>query len=181
MKHDVIAKRYANALIQIATEKQAIDDFEKELQIIKEVFVHNQELMGFLENPNIELGEKKAMIEKAFSSFSQEILNMMFLLIDRKREEVMIEIVDMYVELANQVRNIADATVYSVRLLTDEEKRAVTETFAKLCGKGTIRIHNVVDDELLGGIKVRIGNRIFDGSLQGKIARIRRELIAEKA
>ncbi|MGQ0452459.1 F0F1 ATP synthase subunit delta, partial [Bacillus sp. SS-TM] len=60
------------------------------------------------------------------------------------------------------------------------EKLNIAEAFAKRTGKDAIRVKNVVDEDLLGGIKVRIGNRIYDGSLQGKLARIQRELMKNR-
>ncbi len=181
MKQELVAKRYADALVQIAREKQSINIFEEELKVVKEVVSHNKEFSIFLRSPNIESAKKKAMVQNAFASLSKEIVNTILLLIDSRRENTVVEIVDMYIELANKERNIADATVYSIRQLTEEEKYAIAETFAKICGKAAIRIHNVIDDNLLGGIKVRIDNRIYDGSLQGKITQIRRELIKKSA
>ena len=62
-------------------------------------------------------------------------------------------------------------------LLTEEETKAISTTFAKKLGKKDLRIENIVDSNLLGGIKLRIGNRIYDGSLQGKLERLERQLL----
>lgn len=61
-----------------------------------------------------------------------------------------------------------------------KKKLNIAEAFAKRTGRDAIRVKNVVDEDLLGGIKVRIGNRIYDGSLQGKLARIQRELMKNR-
>ena len=66
--------------------------------------------------------------------------------------------------LANEERGVADATVYSIRPLTEAETEAFLQAFAAKIGKDRLRIENIVDSNLLGGIKVRIGNRIYDGS-----------------
>ena len=67
--------------------------------------------------------------------------------------------------------------MYSVRPLTEDEQTALSSSFAKKVGKQSLRITNVTDENLLGGIKVQIGTRIYDGSLQGKLTRLERELI----
>ena len=67
-----------------------------------------------------------------------------------------------------------------ILLVFYQKKRNIAEAFAKRTGKDAIRVKNVVDEDLLGGIKVRIGNRIYDGSLQGKLARIQRELMKNR-
>ncbi|MDG2794817.1 F0F1 ATP synthase subunit delta, partial [Vibrio parahaemolyticus] len=119
-------------------------------------------------------------LANVFGSVSESILNTLYILIDNKRIDILSDIANEYVVLANEERNVADATVYSTRLLSEEEKLNIAEAFAKRTGKDAIRVKNVVDEDLLGGIKVRIGNRIYDGSLQGKLARIQRELMKNR-
>ncbi|MFX3624437.1 MAG: F0F1 ATP synthase subunit delta [Ectobacillus sp.] len=177
MSKDIVASRYAAALFQLAKEKHLLETFEEELRSIKDVFLTSQELHMFLTQPNISNEKKKQLLSQAFSSVSQPLLNMLFLLIDNHREDIVTDIADAYFALANEERNVADAIVYSVRPLTEEEKIGIAEVFAKKTGKDAIRIKNVIDDNLLGGVKVRIGNRIYDGSLQGKLTRIQRELL----
>ncbi|PEA54478.1 F0F1 ATP synthase subunit delta [Bacillus pseudomycoides] len=180
MSNEIVAKRYAVALFQIAKEKHVLEMFEEELRLVQSVFVSSKELHTFLGQPNISAEKKKQTLSNVFSTVSQPILNTLYLLIDNHRETLVPEIVDVYVALANEERNVADATVYSTRSLTEDEKLSIAEAFAKKTGKDAIRVQNVVDEDLLGGIKVRIGNRIYDGSLQGKLARIQRELMKNR-
>ncbi|MCP8967907.1 F0F1 ATP synthase subunit delta [Ectobacillus ponti] len=177
MSMDIVAKRYAVALFKLAKEKHMLETFEEDLKAVQEVFTSNQTLNTFLAQPNISKEQKKSLVGQAFASVSQPILNTLFLLIDNKRESIITSLADEYFALANEERNVADAIVYSVRPLTEDEKAALAEVFAKRAGKDAIRIKNVIDTDLLGGVKVRIGNRIYDGSLQGKLARIQRELL----
>ena len=66
----------------------------------------------------------------------------------------------------------------STRALTETEYEALSSTFAAKVGKKSLRIENIVDSNLLGGIKVQIGNRIYDGSLQGKLERLEHQLLS---
>lgn len=179
MSKSIVAKRYANAIFQIAKENNLIEKFEEELSVLKEVVSTDSNLVTFFGQPNVEIAKKKDFVQTVFSSFSTQILNMLFILIERHRENEIVEIVNYFIELANKERNIADATVYSVRALSDEEQTAVATKFAKIENKDAIRVHNVIDSALLGGIKVRIGNRVYDGSLQGKVSRMKRALTAK--
>lgn len=180
MSNAIVAKRYAVALFKIAKEKHVLELFEEELRLVKNVFETNAELHSFLSQPNISKEQKKAVLSNVFSSLSESILNTLCILVDNKRIDILSNIANEYVTLANEERNVADATVYSIRPLSEDEKVAIAESFAKKTEKDAIRIQNVVDAELLGGIKVRIGNRIYDGSLQGKLARIQRELMKNR-
>ena len=85
---------------------------------------------------------------------------------------------DEFIQLANDERGIAEAKVISTRALTETEHEALSSTFAAKVGKKSLRIENIVDSNLLGGIKVRIGNRIFDGSLRGKLERLEHQLLS---
>jgi len=181
MTGGVVAKRYALALFQIAKEKQSIDQFEEELRVVKQVFVDNSELLQVLSHPKVSLDNKKALIKEAFSSLTTEILNTLFLLVERHRIEIVTELADRFVELANEEQGTQDAKVYSVRPLKDEELKALSDVFAKKIGKQSLRLENIIDKSLIGGIKIRIGNRIYDGSVSGKLERIERQLVAKSS
>ncbi len=113
--------------------------FEEELRLVQNVYVKNGELHSFLTQPNISKEQKKTFLANVFGSVSESILNTLYILIDNKRIDILPEIADEYVVLANEERNVADATVYSTRLLSEEEKLNIAEAFAKRTGKDAIR------------------------------------------
>jgi len=178
MSHSTVAKRYALALFQLAKENGQLDNIEAELEIVKDLFTTSAELRTVLNSPKVSLEKKKELIKNAFSSASPYVLNTLMILVDRHREEVIGEVAQEFMKLSYEEKGLAEAKVYSVRLLTETEKEALASTFAKKVGKKALKINNVVDTNLLGGLKIRIGNRIFDGSLRGKLERLERELIS---
>jgi F-type H+-transporting ATPase subunit delta len=173
-----VAKRYAIALFQIAKEQQLLDQMEQELRVVKEVVNNHTDLQAVLKSPKLTIAKKKEILTDAFKTSSTYVLNTLMILIDRHREDYVSDVVDHFIELANDERGIAEATVYTVRELTDAERQALSESFAAKVGKQSLRINNIVDSNLLGGIKIRIGNRIFDGSLKGKLERLERQLLS---
>lgn len=102
----------------------------------------------------------------------------MLILIDRHREDQIVDVANEFLELANNEMGIAEAKVYSTRELTDAEREGISSVFAKKVGKKSLKIENIVDSNLLGGIRLRIGNRIYDGSLRGKLDRLERKLLS---
>jgi F-type H+-transporting ATPase subunit delta len=179
--HSVIAKRYAVALFELAQGESNIDGIEKELLLFRDVLSSDKKLESFFEHPKVDVDKKKQMVKETFASaLSQQTLNTLYLLFDRHREALISELIQQYIELANRERGIAQATVYSVRPLTNEESSTLSEVFAGRIGKQTLRINNEVDADLIGGIKIRIGNRIYDGSVNGKLKRMERQLMTEK-
>jgi F-type H+-transporting ATPase subunit delta len=177
MSNSTVAKRYALALFQIASEKQVLAEVEQELRTVKEVVKNNPELTVFLKSPKLSNEKKKEVLNQAFGSASTYVRNTLMILVDRHREEQIAEVADEFINLANDAKGIAEAKVYSVQPLSAEQAEAISAAFAPQVGKQTLQIENIVDSNLLGGVKLRIGNRIFDGSLRGKLDRLERKLL----
>ena len=177
MSNPQVAKRYALALFQVTSEHKLLDTVEEELRVIKEVFANNADLSSVLASPKLSLEKKKELLKQLFSSASPYVQNLLMVLVDGHRIGDITEVVDQFIELTNDVKGIADAKVYSVQPLTDEQKEALSVAFAPKVGKKALNVENITDSNLLGGIKLRIGNRIFDGSLQGKLDRLERKLL----
>lgn len=180
MSQEVVAKRYAVALFQVAKDKGLFEQMEEELRVVKQVFSENPAIHTILKHPKVSINKKKEILKESFASLSEEVVNTLLLLVDRHREDAIVEMIDYFFEQANEEQGIAEAKVYSVRELSDDEKKSLTDIFAKRIGKKTLRIENIIDKSLLGGIKLRIGNRIFDGSVSGKLDRIERQLVSTK-
>ncbi|NHC38508.1 F0F1 ATP synthase subunit delta [Bacillus sp. MM2020_1] len=178
MSNSMVAKRYALALFQIAKETGALGVIEEELRVVKEVVQYNPDLKVVLNSSKLSKEEKKEIIKAAFTSVNVNVLNTLLILIDRHREDQIVDVANEFLELANNEMGIAEAKVYSIRELTDAEREAISSVFAKKVGKKSLKIENIVDSNLLGGIRLRIGNRIYDGSLRGKLDRLERKLLS---
>lgn len=177
MSNSQAAKRYALALFQVAQEQKALDIVEEELRVVKEAFTNNPTFTSVLASPKLPLEKKKELVKKAFKSANGYVLNTLMVLIDGHRTGEVVEVCDQFIELTNESKGTANAKVYSVKPLTDDQKKALSSAFAPKVGKKALEIENITDSELLGGIKLRIGNRIFDGSLRGKLNRLERKLL----
>ncbi|WP_066371328.1 F0F1 ATP synthase subunit delta [Neobacillus fumarioli] len=177
MSNSIVAKRYASALFQIAKEQQILNEVEEELRVVREVLQYNHDLKAVLKSSKLTIDQKKDLLRQAFASVNVYVLNTLLLLVDRHRESEIVEVAGQFIELANEEMGIADAKVYSVRPLTDSEREAISAVFAEKVGKKSLNIENIVDSDLLGGIMLRIGNRIYDGSLRGKLNRLERTLL----
>jgi len=179
---EVIAKRYAGALFDIARENDNVEQVKNELIVVKDVFHQTPDLMNVFEHPKFTTAQKKEIIQTSFgSSLSPTVMNTLLTLVERKRVAIVFDLVNQFERLTYEQQQTAAAKVYSVKPLTEEEQMKVSAVFAKRVGKTTLRIENVIDPTLIGGIKVRVGNRIFDGSISGKLKRMERELVSAKS
>jgi F-type H+-transporting ATPase subunit delta len=181
MSKESVAKRYAVALFNLAQEENALEQIKQELRVVYEVFTTNDELSNLLKQPKITAKKKREIIKEAFGSTSQYVINTLLLLVDRHRENIIPTMVEEFLAQANELQGVADATVYSVRELTDKEKKALSDKFAKELGKKKINIENVIEPSILGGVMLRVGNRIYDGSVQGKLERVEKQLVSSRA
>ncbi|MBA4536639.1 F0F1 ATP synthase subunit delta [Bacillus aquiflavi] len=177
MSNSTVAKRYAIALFELAKEHKIIEQVEEELRVVQRVFEKELNLMTILKSPKLPINKKKEILKIAFANVNPFVLNTLMILVERHREDQITSVVYHFIELAHDKKGIAEAIAYSARPLTDEELKALSAAFAKKVGKKALLINNVVDSQLLGGVKLQIGNRIFDGSVRGKIERLERQLL----
>lgn len=177
MSKSIVANRYALALFKAAEEKGQIDNIQQELVEIQTVFKNNAELEGLLHTPKLSNTKKKELLAQLFNGANPLILNTLFLLLDKKRIDEVLNFVDEYTMIANDQAGVAEAVVYSTHALTEEQTNSISASFAAKIGKRSLRIENIIDSSLIGGIRVQIGNRIFDSSLSGKLNRLQKDLI----
>ncbi len=177
MSNPTVAKRYATALYEVASKQNLLDTVEDELRVVKEVFQNNPGLIKTLKSPKLTPQKKRDLVTSAFAGASQYVQNTLLILVERHREDIIPQVADDFIALANDAKGIADAKVYSIQPLTDAQKEALSLAFAPKVGKKALRIENITDSNLLGGVKLRVGNRIFDGSLRGKLDRLERKLL----
>ncbi|OOE14713.1 F0F1 ATP synthase subunit delta [Fictibacillus arsenicus] len=172
----IVAKRYALALFEVVGVTK-LEETVSELRLVKNVLEMNKDLQKVLAHPKVSKDQKKELIKESVGAdLSPAVMNTVYLMVDRNRYTYITEMAAQFIELANEAQGIADANVFSVRPLSDTEIQKLEQTFAARVGKKALRINNIVDSSLVGGIKIRIGNRIFDGSISGKLNRMERQL-----
>ncbi|WP_123042302.1 F0F1 ATP synthase subunit delta [Cohnella candidum] len=174
----VVARRYAKALFELAREQGLVAETEIQLQAVVEATQKDAEIRAFLAAPGITTADKIKALQAAFGDKASAIvLNTISLLIERGRHGELASLLDAYRLVSGSVLGRADAVVTSAKPLTEDEKTKLATQFGSLIGK-TVRVENVVDAALLGGLTVRIGDTLYDGSLRGKLDRLSKQLQA---
>lgn len=172
----VVAKRYAKALFQLAQEQGLVAEVETKLSLIVGTIESDAKVRAFLSAPNITLAAKVGALKSAFDDkASSFVLNTVSLLIERGREGDIASVLEAYKQVAGSSLGRADAHVTSSTPLSDVEKNKLAVKFGALLGK-TVRVTNAVNPDLLGGVTVRIGDTLYDGSLKGKLDRLNKAL-----
>ncbi|RKD23066.1 ATP synthase F1 subunit delta [Ammoniphilus oxalaticus] len=172
MSSPIVAKRYAYAFFEVASEKNQVDAIEQELQLIKQAMDENPAFLQFLQHPQITKAEKKKEITTVFKDKISEItLDFFNLLIDKSREDIITFTPVFFTEKANEARGLVDAVVTSVEPLSEEQEAGIAQSFNRLLNK-EIRIQNQLDPSIMGGVIVQIGDRLYDGSVAGRLNRL---------
>jgi F-type H+-transporting ATPase subunit delta len=175
MSGSVVAKRYAKALFEVAAEKKCLDRVEQDLQKVAATFAASPELAMWVGHPATTAAQKQEVFDKLFADVNEYTKNFLYVLADRRREGIIPEVAAEYKHLANETRGIAEAVVTTAFPLTDENKAEIVKTFEPIIGK-KIQITEKVDSDILGGVIVRVGDRLYDGSLKTKLARFQDRL-----
>ncbi|MED4128309.1 F0F1 ATP synthase subunit delta [Shouchella miscanthi] len=181
MSNKAVANRYAVALFELGVSKGQANEFEQDLALVRDVFNQTPELLKVLETPGLSQERKAQVIKQSFQGNVQETtLALLLTLVEKNRYTTMPELLSEYKRLNNELKGIAEATVYSAKPISDSEKEQIAVVFAPKVGKRSLEVTNVVQEQLVGGIKVRIGDRVYDGSVKGQLDRLEKGILAGK-
>jgi F-type H+-transporting ATPase subunit delta len=176
-RRDTAARRYAEDAFQVARRDGTIEAWRAELDAAGTI-VADPRIGRALANPAVPLERRTAMAESIFGSFaSRPVLNLIGLILRRGRIEQLPRVAAEYRRLDNARQGITVATAISAAPLSDDEVRAVTQRLEQFTG-GRIELDVQVDPSLLGGLVVRVGDRLIDGSVRGRLERLRNQLVS---
>lgn len=172
-----LASRYAQAIYELAAEKQALDAVEEQLILIEQTISSVPELGTLLYHPQVPVEAKKDTIVKVFGAdLTEYVRNFLLLLIDKRRETALPGIIKEYRVLANQARNITEAEVTTAMPLADGERQALAAKLSAVTGKKVI-LNTNIDQSILGGVIVKIGDKLIDGSVTRQLKALQAALL----
>jgi F-type H+-transporting ATPase subunit delta len=172
-KRDSAPRRYAEAAFQLATRDDSIETWRRELELA--AATTDGQLMDVLANPALPLDERLDAANRVLADLSQSVRNLVFLLVRRRRIEQLPRVVAEFIRLDERRQGITHATATSAAPLTDIERKALTARLEQMTG-GRIALETDIDASLLGGLVVRVGDRLIDGSVRGRLERLRNQL-----
>lgn len=178
MSNIVIARRYAAALFEIANSANAVSRFQDELNSFIEACEIQPELPSVLSSEEIPAQKRHAVIMTLapLLKLSDLTTNFFKLLIDKRRIKAAKEIRDAYVALAAQNAGIVTALVTTAAPVLDADIFSQIEVAVGKMTHKQVRIESSVDPEIIGGVSIRVGDQIFDGSIAAELRRVREEL-----
>ncbi len=175
MPRGVAAKRHAQAVFQLALERGELEKWLEDLKTIATTLSQPQ-LMAILESPKVHLDEKMELLRRCLPGVSQLALNLVYLLVARRRLRLIDQIVSEYQRLADAYQGVEHAEVTTAIPLDEEDRQRLSERLAELTGTRIV-LSTRVDPNVIGGFVVRIGDRLIDGSTKSKLDSLRKSLV----
>ena len=174
---DSAARRYAEAAFQVAERDGTVDAWRRELEAAATIV--GQAVIGrTLSNPAIALETRAAAVDATFGRVaSKPVTNLIQLMLRRGRIEDVPRVASEFRRLDNARQGITIATATSAAPLSKDEVAALTSRLEAFTG-GRVELDVHVDPSLLGGLVVQVGDRLIDGSVRGRLERLRNQLVS---
>lgn len=173
---DSLYSRYASALLSLAKDEGRIKEYKDALLEVLSFFSANLETKKYLESYLIPNDAKYEVADKISEPFKlAHLASFLKLLIKKHRFHSFKEIVYEYVKIANEELGILEGFVYSTITLTNEEVKRISKSISKNIGQ-QVELKPLIDTRLIGGIKVVVRDRVFDGSILGKLNSLKTNL-----
>ena len=173
----VIGDRYAESLFVLAKEENKVTQYLDDIKLVGEVLGSDPQIVQFFNHVLIENEKKIQLLDQSFKgNVDQYVLNFLKLLVQSRRIRYIDDIVKSYINLSNQYLGIEEGMIYTPYELTDQQIQDIEKAISqKENKKVTLKVS--IDPSLLGGIKVQIANRIYDGTIKNKVEMLKKELL----
>jgi len=180
VRESTIARSYAEALFALGERHGQLEQFGSALDLVAASIEREPKLRLFLDTPKVEPAEKKRVLKEALEGrIPPLVLNFLMVVLDKRRQRIIPQISDEYRALLDEHFGRVHAEVTLAREPDEAMEREIAQELSDKLGKTVIpRVH--VDPGILGGIVVRYGDRILDGSLRRRLVTLRRRLLDAK-
>jgi F-type H+-transporting ATPase subunit delta len=169
-----ISKRYARAFFEIATGDKQIERYYDEINQVASIISQNKDLSDFLANPVFEQGSKKSVVKSIIGKLQLSTMTISFLnlLVDKKRIDILHDIVTCYRQLMDEVLKKVRVNVKTAFPLSGKMQDYINSSLEKLTGR-QVELFIENDPNLLGGIIIGVGDTLYDGSIKNQLNNMR--------
>ena len=176
-RRETAARRYAEAAFELGRSDESLDAWSEDLARLSDALASPQ-VETVVRHPAIAFERKQELLRRVVGDeVSPQALNLVLLMIRRGRPKQVPAMVERFNELVRRERGVVRAEVRSALPLEDAEREAISERLRALTGDA-VEINELVDPSLIGGIAVRIGDRLYDASVRSRLERLRARLTA---
>lgn len=174
MRPSTTARRYAEAAFEVARRDNDVQGWLRDLQMAAET-VKQPDIAEFFRDPKVSREEKVETVGNTFQSMPPHVVNLVRILAARDRIHLLPAILQEFTALDREAKGILEARVTVARPIDQREQDEVRRRLEQLTGK-SVELRTDVDPSILGGIVVRMGDRLIDASVAGRLQRLRQEI-----
>jgi len=174
----LVSKVYGDALFEAAMERDMLSPIYEEVQLLQAILMENPDLVQFLNHPQIIKEEKLQVVRNIFQEkVSGDVLGFLETVIEKGRQKELTKIFDYFVGRVKEYKKIGIVTVTSATALSDAQKEKVEAKILETTAFASLETSYTVDPAILGGLVIRIGDRVVDSSIKTRLSEIRRDLL----
>jgi F-type H+-transporting ATPase subunit delta len=168
---------YGNALFEVAVEEDKISEYYDEVKAVRQAIAENGDLLVMMAHPEIHEEDKvKALSEIFESRVSSELYGLLCMMHDKGHFADVCDVLDYFMDRVKEHRNIGVAYVSTPTALDAVQQKAVEDKLIATTGYVSIEPHYEVDESLIGGMVIRIGDRVVDSSIKTKLEKLSHQL-----
>lgn len=168
-----MADVYGEALFDLATQSNSIDSLADQIKTAQAVLAENPEFLELLTHPKISMEEKKSVVETVFGGrFDDAVTGLLIVIVEKGRCSEIPAVFANFLDRVREYRRIGMAKVTSATELSDLQKKRIEEKLLSQTKYESFEIEYAVDASLIGGMIIRIGDRVVDASIQSKLRRM---------
>lgn len=177
---NIIAARYARAVMQSCPDLATIERVEDELILLRKTYEQHPEIRAFLINPKMPPQVKKKVLRDSLTDkFSDIVLRLLDLLIDKRRQDILPQIADRFNVLTDQARGIEHADIIVATPISPDLAERLKDAIQKFSGR-QVETEIKVDESIIGGVQIKLGDKVIDGSLKRRFDDLRRAMLAAR-
>ncbi|MEH1930945.1 MAG: ATP synthase F1 subunit delta [Nostoc sp.] len=168
-----VAQPYAQALLSIAQSKNLTEEFGEDARTFLGLLRADKQLQNFFSNPFIQSENKKALIKQILGEGANPYLrNFLLILVDKRRIAFLESIFQQYLALLRQLNQTVLAEVISAVPLTEAQQQAIIQKVIAITNARQVELETKVDNELIGGVIIKVGSQVIDASIRGQLRRL---------
>lgn len=171
-----VASRYGLALYSLALEENKIDSWQKDVKTLKSIFKENTDFIMILGSSFLSLEERIEILEKTLVGVDESIVALIDVIMENNRTDLILDIFESFNSYCNQYRGVSEGLIYSTLKLDQTVIDQIEKKISKI-ENNKVELKNVIDPSLIGGVKVVIKDRIYDGSIKHSIEMMKKDLL----
>ena len=173
----LVAKTYGDALFTLALEENKTDVLYAEVESLQDILKDNPELKALMNHPKITRDEKLKVVEDVFKGrLDDELTGFLVLLLKKDRYSELDAILEYFTAKVKEYKGIGVAFVTSAVELKDSQKDEIKNKLLSTTDYRQMEMHYVVDKDVIGGVVIRLGDKVVDSSIRTRLENIKREL-----